>query len=294
MARLFNKRVAVTVNDLRFANNPNPDAGSYQLEDGRIGGELKMTFKVKRSLDSKTNKATAQIFNLKEDTRGRITVEKPQFIIEAGYLETFATIFQGTAVELSTTRDATGFTTTIVASDGFKQTRERVNVSLGPGASVGDAIEQVAKSMKLGASKALKRAKAGDFDGAVKGFFNGLTMSGRSRDEMDKLARTHGFDWSIQNEELQILLPDEATTEDAVLLSPDTGLITSPVRVIDEKRPGRLIVRAQSLLQPGITPGRIVELDSVEIKGQFKTQDVEHTGDTASSTFFSDWEGVEF
>lgn len=252
-----------------------------------------MTFKVERSLSSEANKATAQLFNLNEDSRGKISIEKPQFIIEAGYLGTFASIFQGAAVEVSTTREATGFVTMISAADGFRATRERVSASLGPGASVGDAIEKIAKSMKVNASKAIARALAGDFDGGVKGFLQGLTLSGRARDEMDKLARTHGFHWSIQNEELQILNPDEATPEKTVLLSPSTGLITSPVRVIDEKRPGAVIVRAQSLLHPGITPGRIVEIESVEISGQFKTQKVQHSGDTNASTWRSDFEGVE-
>lgn len=293
MPRLFDKRVAITVNDRQFVNDVSADGSPAELPSGTIAGNLRMTFKVDRSLESKANKAIAQIFNLNEDSRGQITVEKPQFIIEAGYLDTAAIVFQGTAVEVTTTRGAKGFMTTIKAADGFRATRQRVNVSLGPGSSVGDAIEKIAKSMGVVATKSIARAKAGDFTGAAKTFFNGLTMSGRSRDEMDKLARTNGFDWSIQNEELQILLPDEATSETAVLLSPETGLITSPFRVVDEKRPGLVIVRAQSLLNAGISPGRKVELSSEEISGVFKTQKVSHSGDTASTTWFSDFEGVE-
>ncbi len=293
MAKLFDKRVAVIVNDLRVDNDRSLDGKPTLLEDGRIAGNLRIAFKVDRSLESKANKASAQIFNLNEDSRGRIAVEKPQFVIEAGYRDTFASIFQGTATEVSTTREATGFTTTVKAADGFKASRERVRVSLRPGATPGDAIEQVIKSFKISGTKALARAKAGDFGGAGEALLNGLTMSGRSRDVMDNLARTYKFDWSIQNEEIVILLPDEATEESAILLSPETGLIGSPIRVLDEKRPGALLVQGSALLHPGISPGRRIKLSSQELDGFFKIEKVSHTGDTAASTWSSEFQGTE-
>lgn len=293
MANLFDKRCAVSIEDLRFVNDPGATGAPTQLPDGRIAGNLRLAFKVERNLESKANKAEAQIFNLGEDSRGQSQLEKPSFVIEAGYRDTFAQIFQGTAVEIRNTRESTGFVTTVKAADGFKATRARVSVSLSPGLTAGDAMEQIIKSMKVAGAKAIAKAKAGDFTGGIKTLWNGLTMSGNARDEMDKLARTYGFDWSIQNGEIQILLPTETTGESAIVLGPLTGLLTSPIRVIDEKRPGAVLARAQALLHPKISPGRIVQLESEEISGQFKTEKVTHVGDTATTAWFSQFDGIE-
>lgn len=294
MKRLYDRRVSVTVGDVRFSSDPGPDGEALILPGGRVARGLTISFKVTNSLESKSNDCEAQLVNLNADTRGAIASRRKQrFIIEAGYRDSIATIFDGDAVEVRTTRQATDVVTTVSAKDGFRLTRSRVSTSLPPGSSVGEAIQEVARSMGLAASSAVQRAKQGDFDGAVSTFFNGLTMSGTARDQMDELARTHGFDWSIQQGELLILNKSEVTPDEAVLLNSSTGLITSPERLTDEKRPKSLLVRGRSLLQPGIRPGRLVELESAEISGRFKVEKVTHTGDTSGQAFDSVFDGVE-
>lgn len=285
MSSLYDRRAAVIVNDLRFEADRN-------VEGSRVRG-FRILFRVNRSIDSKANTAEAQIANLSADSQGRIQIRRPQFSIEAGYRETSAVLFQGEAVEIQTVKQPTGFLTTIKAADGYSATRQRVNEALPPGATVAQAIEAVAKSIGVSADRALARARAGDFDGAIGRFLNGITLSGRTRDEMDKLAKSAGFQWSIQNGELLMQLPNEGSQESAVLLSPSTGLIGSPERVIDEKRKSAVIIRARSLLQPKIRPGRLIEVESSQISGVFKTEKVSHSGDSAGGEYQSEIEAIE-
>lgn len=286
MARLFDRRAAVTVDELRILNDPS-DSGE------RIPG-LRIAFKVEKSKESKSNKASAQIFGLNEDSRGKMTnTRRPQFIIEAGYRDTMAQIFKGKALEVTTTRQVPGILTTVKAKDGFVAGRHRIVKALPPGATAGEAIEAVAKSMEVSAKKAIDRAKAGDFTGGVKQLFQGLSLSGNSRDEMDKLAETYGFEWSIQDGDLQILNPDETTSQQAILVSSSTGLIGSPVRVIDDKKPRANIQKGRSLLEPGMSIGRRLQLESAEVSGTFRILKLTHAGDTSSGDFFTDWEAQE-
>lgn len=295
MATLYDRRVAITVDGFRFVSDPSLNFEPQILEDGRLARNLRISFKVERSLESKSNKAQAQIFNLNEDTRGRIATRTklPQFIIEAGYRDTYAQVFEGQAVEITTTRNAPGVVTTVKAQDGFKASKERFVKSYTPGVKVGDVIGDIAASLGVNAKKSIARAKAGDFTGGVKQLFSGLSVSGNSQTELDKLAKTYGFDWSIQDGELQVLLPTETTTEESVVLGPDTGLVGSPERVLDEKKPGKIFVRGRSLLQPKIKPGRRLEIESNEISGSYRVLSVTHTGQSDGGDFFSDFEAAE-
>lgn len=295
MPDLFGRRVAITLGTFRFVSDASPDGSPVLLDDGSKLYGFRVTFKVERSHESTGNKAQAQIFNANEDSRGKFSDGRPRphFIIEAGYRDTFGQLFAGEAVEISTTRNAPGIVTTIKAKDGFSASRQRIVKSFAPGANAGDVIADIAKSLGINASKAIARAKAGDFTGGIQRFFNGVSLSGNSKAEMDKFARTYGFDWSIQDGELQMLLPEETTKEEAVLLSADTGLIGSPARVYDDMKPRAVIMKGRSLLNPKIRPGRRLELESVEVSGSFRALKVEHAGQSDGGDFYSDWEALE-
>lgn len=292
MTQLFRRRCAITVNDLRF-NSDSVDS-------------FRMTFRVERSSESNANTAEAQIFNLSQTSQGRIAVDKPQFVIEAGYLDTVGTLFKGTAVSVSSSPQKPNIITEIKAADGLNEGRARVTGALAPGAELQQAIRLIAKSINVGAKKAIERAKQGDFDGSVKVFFNGLTLSGSAKRELDKLAESHGFEWSIQDGELEILLPGETIEETAVVVSPTTGLIGSPVRVLEEKKtngdtttkvtgkkPTIIVIRGKSLLQAGIRPNRRIDIRSEPVTGLFKIRKVTHVGDTHGAEWSSEFEAVE-
>lgn len=295
MARLFDRRVAVTVDTFRFVSDPSLTAEPIVLGDGiKIFG-FKIAFKIELTHSSKPNKAEVQIWGLNEGTRGRIAVTtlKPQFIIEAGYVDTIAQVFKGEAVEISTTKNAPGVVTTVKGQDGFKASKQRISLSMSPGALVGDAIAQIAETLEVNATKAISRAKSGDLTGGVKQLFSGLSVSGNSQNELDKFAKTYGFDTSIQDGELQFLLPGETTKETAILLNEATGLIGSPARVIDDKLPNKIIAKGRSLMQPKMSPGRRLEIESDEVDGSFRILSVIHSGQSDVGDFYSDFEAVE-
>lgn len=292
MTQLFSRRAAVTIGTLRFQ-------ADHDANGVAVSG-LRIAFKVTQSLDLKLNTAEATVWNLNEAHRGYVLGLKPQFIknadgrkiqvgpqflIEAGYSDNFATVFKGLAVLQSNARESPGFATKIAAQDGAEG-KSIVNKSLAPGATLAQAIEVIATAMGVNARKAIAQAKSGRFDSANPTFFSGLALYGAAKRELEKLGDTFGFKCDIRDGELVIVKNDETTEEEAVLLNQSTGLIGSPERIYD-KALKRAAFKVRSLIQPRIRPGRRIVVKSSEISGTFKIVQAAHEGDTRGAEFYS-------
>lgn len=281
--------------------------------ENKHGIGLRIAFEVKQSIDSKSNTADVTIYNLNDNSRGRVLKESPKFTIKAGYVYTGSSvagqlpevlpaglIFSGKASSAINRRADVGWETVISAEDGKEEKQAIVNQSLAPGATVAQIVQTIAGKMKVNVTKAVAKARTGDFDGAIKQYANGFSLSGTAQMELDKLCSTIGADWSIQNGELQILLPTDTTEERVIVLSPETGLINSPqtqwkkIETVggDKSSSKKLVMRAQSLLQPGLTPGRRVRIKSQSINGDFRIIGSTHSGDTDNDNWVSEVEGI--
>lgn len=281
---LYDRRARVSINDLLFE-------GDHQ-ESGRIVQGFRITFQILQALFSVEDTAECEVYNLSETSRGQAAKPGASFTIEAGYEGSIGTIFRGQCRKVVSERQPTGFVTKMNALDGF-QARRVTNLALAPGTRVAEAIAAIAKAMGVDARRALQEIATGKFDRSFEVYSNGLSLTGTARDEMDKMSRTHGFDWSIVNGQLVIQLPREGSAETAILLSPETGLIGGPARTLDVKRGRRVIVKAKALLQPGLRPGRRVELRSHDISGSYKVYNVTHKGDTDGSDWYSECDLLE-
>ena len=263
--------------------------GSLKLEGFRVA------FSVKKSTESNANSADCSVWGLNESSRSTIEDrKKPPFIIDAGYQDLRGIIFSGEAVRPSSTLEPDGWVTRIHAADGHSNQRAILNTTLGKGTSVGDVVQTIADKMGVASKNAVDRAKSGDFDGAVGQFSQGITLTGSAKSNMDQLAQSLGVEWSIQDGELVVLKPLEVRAGEAVVLSPETGLLGSPQLVLDEKRPGKRIVRLRSLLNPRLAPGVRVSVRARAVQGVYKASIVTHAGDTFSpNAWVSQVEAVE-
>ena len=89
--------------------------------------------------------------------------------------------------------------------------------------------------------------------------------------------------WSIQNNELQILEELQTTGEEAILLTPETGLIGIPSKSTAKDKQGTII---QSLIMANeLKPGRAVKVQSKNDNSIFKLLEVQFIGDTHGNTW---------
>ena len=182
-------------------------------------------------------------------------------------------------------RDGVNWVTSFQATDGGKELRQgRINLSFKK-VDVREAFSRVAESLGLALGNAGQKIAEGNIRGALTEFTNGLVLSGPSKKEIDRLTKMYGYDWSVQDGQLQLLGPNDAIEPgDAIVLDSARGMIGSPESGEDG------IVEVRALLIPQLTPGRVVALSSRQISGFYRVEKVTYTGTTRGQDWYADLE----
>jgi hypothetical protein len=249
----------------------------------RVSG-LRTSFSVKRTLRQEPNTARLSIWNLARETRKALQQDSVPVLLEAGYRDNTSQLFSGDLRNVTSVRDGPDWLTSFESGDGENAFRSaRLSKAL-KSATFEGLLKEAAQSMGVGVGNALELAKQGKFEKAIKALTSGVTLSGFSRRVMDRLTRSAGLEWSIQDGQLQLLERGKALAGTAVLLTPNTGLIGSP-----EIGEGG-VVAAKSLLQPDIFPGRKVEIRAAQVNGFYRVETITYDGDTHGTNWYVDME----
>jgi hypothetical protein len=268
MTELFGRKVRVQVDELVIEG-------------------LDVAFEIVKSLSAKTpNSAEIRIWNLNAEHRKRLQeLEKVFVSVEAGYEQGTSLLFRGDLRDVLSTREGTNWLTTITSDSGRRARKRRILKSFAPGASVQDVLVAAAKAMgvRLG-NTAAKTVSAKIHGTQASAFFNGYALAGAIERELDRLARSCGLEWSIQDDELQFLDQGRPLQELGIELTPDTGLIGSP-------EPGNKgITEARCLMIPDLYPGRRVKLTSEHVSGIYRIETTRHLGGTAERDWYVELE----
>jgi len=250
-----------------------------QLSVGEKQFNTRFSFNIVKTASGSANKGKVSAYNLAEDSRSFIEKSTDLMQFKAGYQNNLSLLFIGNVKKVTHTRSGPDIVTTLECGDGEKQiTESTIELSLGPGAKVSQVITAAKDALGVAA-------------GVIKGlpdtaFQNGFSFSGPVAELLDKMAKKAGLVWSVQNNALQIFPESDNTGETAVLLNDETGLIGVP-----NKTDEGFVCR--SLLNPELAPGRLVQIESkmLTIKGTFKIDKVEHTGDTQEGDWITELEG---
>jgi hypothetical protein len=264
MSVLFDRRAVVT-----FGVRGQPGK--------RLEG-LRVKFSIEKSDESYPNKASISIYNLNPSSRAEVEKKGLALVLSVGYGLELEDIFNGDIARPITVLEGPDYVTTFEVGDGEKAFQSsRVDVTYKEGTSMKDIFQGLATSL----GQTIK-----DFSqiGPEK-ILNGLSLSGLSRSHLDELTAKSGLEWSIQDNALQVIKKGGSTNEQAVLLSPESGLIGIPKK----KAEG---IEFSSLLMPSIRPGRKVMLQSKFISGVFRCEKVTHKGDTHENDWFTTVEAV--
>jgi len=261
--------------------------GSLELTD------LRMAFNIKKTNKAAKNEMVLEIYNLSKDTRSSLEETDVQIIVQAGYGDFPETIFVGDIISVIHPRRGPDIITNIECGDGSKVLKDTlISESFTPGTSVKEVVDKLAKSFSI----PIKELTSGLEDQ----FTNGVSLVGLAKDALDKLGDSFNFDWSIQDNEMQVLLKPDVSIDTEILLKPDTGLLGIPEKLFsnttklpDDPNNKPEGVKAKALLQPKFRPGRKVRIESDLITGSYKIETIVHRGDTHGSEWISQFEGIE-
>lgn len=256
-AELFGRVCQVTVGDRQYEG-------------------VRTTFKVSRSTTGKPNQLEITLYNLAPDSRERMRVQGLPVRLVAGYEGAAALIGSGDLWDARPVRDGTEIAMMLRATDGDRGFRNQVRKSWTGGTPRRDVVKALAEGMGLG----IVPSSLDLVDGV---FTSARVVSGPAAQSLDRIALSMDLDWSIQDGQLLLVRRDGTTYETAVVLERGSGLVGSPEQ--QERRAGtkattRGLVRAVSLLNPLLRPGRAVALLSDTATGKFRCDVVDHEGDT--------------
>lgn len=258
---------------------------SYNLVVGeRDVSALDIDFTVTRTLSATPNKAEITVYNASPDTRaqwesykkGKIPVSLSVGYKDQGDLR----IYLGFLRTLQSTVQGPDIVTEISSGDGEETKGAKISKTLPAKVPPDAVLRAIVQSLGVGRGNIEDAVRALRTRGLASLHPRGAVLFGPSAKVMSDFCASAGLEWSVQDGAVQILTKGAPLNETAVLLSAATGLIGSPS--VDTK--GTLT--AQSLLIPSIVPGRIVQIDSVGVKGAFVVGQVEYAGSKSENEWY--------
>lgn len=283
-------------------------------KQGILIEDLRFSFKIEKTLTETLNNSTLSIFNLNPDSRKLVETPNNAVILKAGYTDHIGavTCFVGIVRRSLTVRDGQDWRTDFELDDGLIAYRDsKQSISFAPGSNGKDVL--IAVSNKFGLPvRALP-------DIPNKTYPQGFSFVGRTREAMAKVCNYLNLEWSIQNQEVQIIKKGGSLKRTAIVLNENTGMIGSPAleaKTMSEKAAAQKGITADSagvikrrkedakgeiddmlevqgykvvsLLQPTIEPGHVVKLESSGVDNWFKVEKIVHTGDTHGADWKSE------
>lgn len=259
--------------------------------DGLLVSNLRVQFKVIKTVRMEPTTVDLAIFNLAPTTRAGMQKKYAKVVINAGYQGHIEQVFSGKTRTTDHEKMGSDVITRIQGGDGEQQFQfGRVNTSLAPGANYTAAVEACVKALGIGVGN-LYSALQPPFRGGLTQLTGGYSAHGSASRELDRLLTTLGFEWNIQDGQLQILVENEPNNDQIYLLTPQTGLLGSPQHGSPDRMGFQsLTLIAKSLLLPAIRPGRRVQVKTQSINGVYRVQKVTYSGDTAGDEWWNEME----
>lgn len=279
-------------------------AARIQVQDLLLEG-LRVSFRVEKLFRSIPSTVELKVYNLSKETHDRIVQtsreraravptqpgiiqpRKRVFVgLDAGYEGNLTRLFYGDVFRIRREYQSPDFVTVITAQDGGLQVySSRVNRSFRAGTTVEAVALHLVEALGVepgNASEIFRGVRLGN----MSNYSSGTVLSGSAANELDRICAGAGIEWSIQEGRFQGTRIRDSILDTAILLSPETGLIGSPVR----EEVSRL-VKGRCFLLPDVAPGRTVEVQSRIFKSVIRLYRTVYTGDTHGNDWFIDFEG---
>ncbi len=273
-----------------------------------ISQPIRVTFDVNKDAQEESNDSVIRIYNLAEATRRAMEEPGLMCVLYAGYAEEAGPLLMmaGSVVFAYTKFEQPDVVTELIVKDGYVEVRDTaVSIGLGSGARASAIIRDIARQMGLPLVMA--------DDVPDRQWQQGFSFYGAARTALHKVTQGTGLEWSIQNQQLQVVQRRGTTRRQAIVLAADTGLLGYPERTREAAREKAKVKdkttgddvnlvsarqqrdgwRVTSLLLPTLNPGDLVKLESRTVEAFLRADALRHTGDSAGGDWQTELELVD-
>ena len=262
----------------------------YRLAAGPEVGEtskaqpvaLHVNFSLQKSDLETQNTGRVTLWNLNPSQLAVLNEKDCVVSLKAGYGSKLALIFAGIVSYVSTTIDSADRKTEIEVIDNLVEIRDTyVSVSYNGTVNWKIIFDDVAAQMGVAVSYS--------YNAEFVDISNGFSFVGLARDIMTKGCKCCNLSWSIQNGVMQVKKPGDVMSREVYVLSPDTGLLGIPARVVitQDEATGKNTLGwdVEYFLNGAINIDDYVKLESETVTGYFRVYSLEISGDNVSG----DW-----
>lgn len=254
-------------------------------EETNQGRALHIKFDLEKTDVSSNNTGTISIWNLNDEHVSVLEQKDCMIALYAGYGDTKPLIFSGNVTNPETAMESADRKTDLDVVDGRVAIRDTYLSLSYVGETLlqtiyGDCINQMGITCiySQGAAVLLEATKLP----------LGYAFIGTAADCLTQLCNAYGLKWSIQNGVCQVLLAAEPISQQAYLLSEETGLIGVPKRVamsaestVQGASDSKTVYgyEVEYFLNGAINVNDLVQLQSAKASGYFRVKNIQISGD---------------
>ncbi len=250
----------------------------------KLGG-LRIIFSIDKTEGKDPNTGRIEIYNISQDTRNIIKDVGKTVNLFAGYVDENGEelLFTGDITSISHQIVKPEVITVIEASDGKTSIdNAKIVISQNEKTSGRGVLEKILSSFSIGNNLNQIIFKNKTYE-------SGFSFAGVSKDALTKVTRFLNLSWSVQSNQITLVRFDSSDQTGIVLLTSNTGLISSPQRLSgqsrkakDKSKENKPGWRFSTLLFPSINPLGRIAIQSLEIENisEFIVYSISHSGDT--------------
>jgi len=288
---LYGRRAKLTI-ALPLGKSFSDTDGANQIEidggDDPASPGMRIQFMIAKTDQKEPNTSQVTITNLSLARRSSLQQKGMKVTLDAGYVSTgISRLFFGDSRTTDHLREGPDWNTVIRLGDGERSFRfARYAESFSPGVGAADVLRALAQATGLSlGNSAIEAANI------TTSFDHGYSVSGPVSKSLDRLLKSLGYGWSIQDGGLQILLPNASVETVIPEITPETGLIGSPEMGAPEKKGKPGLLKFTALIYP-TRPGGQVKLRSDRYNGILRVKKCRFEGDTHGGPWYTHVEGV--
>jgi hypothetical protein len=258
---------------------------SYKSYSDKSNNKFRIAFDVKFDSSKNKNPAVIKIYNLSEVNRRFFNDDGLTIQLFAGYENAMNEIYKGDVMFVSNKREGANIVTEFNCGDGIQAIKDiKIKTSFNPGTKIKTIIDSLLPKIK----------KAGlDFKKDLSNIFSGKSefgevISGTFNKLFSDLCKRQDLQFTVTNNMVEITKKNKPINQNAVVLSPRTGLIGIP-----EQRKDDISIR--TLIQPSnLFPNRLIQLDSSSISGFYIIKSCNYMGDTHGNNWIVNIDAKEY
>lgn len=260
-----------------------------KTQSAMVISELRVKGKITKTLRKEPNQSKIEVYNLNQVSRGQLQGKGARVWLELGYGTVLAQAFVGDVRFIDHFKERQDWVTKLELGDGVRAyVNGRANCSFKAGTTKADILKKLVQ-------------QSGWDLGNIKDFYaslgqkclSGFAAWGTANREIDRLLRSAGLTYSVQDGAVQILPLTGYTPKLAVLIDEDHGMVGSPEAGSAPHKGKARTLKVKCLLDADkvkLKPGDRVSVQSMNYKGAYVIQKLDLDFDTHGESWYAELE----